>query len=50
MGCVGRGVFKLLKPLKGLRSVPVLVNRAEEEYLGRLGIPRGEGTLIIKTP
>ena len=38
------------KPLKGLRSVPVIYNRVEEEYPGRRGVPGDEGTSMMKTP
>ena len=46
----GVGGLQRLKPLKGLRSVPVIVNRGEEDYLGRRGITRSGVTSIVITP
>ena len=37
-------------PLKGPSSVPVIVDRGEEEYLGRRGRPGGGGNSMIITP
>ena len=37
-------------PLKGLISVPVIINRGEEEYLVRRGIPGGRVTSMTITP
>ena len=45
----GFGDFNDENPLKWLRSVPVVVDREEEDYLGRRGRPEGGGTSIIIT-
>ena len=37
-------------PLKGLRSVPIIVDRGEDEYLGRRGIPVGRGDFNDENP
>ena len=37
-------------PLKGKKSVPLIINRGEEEYLGRRWRPGYGGTLMIITP
>ena len=44
----GLGDFNDKNPLKVLRSVPVLVNRGGEEYLGSRFIPGGGGTSMMK--
>ena len=44
------GGFNDENPLKILSSVPVIVDRGEDEYLGRRGGPRCGGTSMMKTP
>ena len=44
------GDFNDKKPLKGLRSVPVIVHRGEEEYLGRNERLGGGGASTAITP
>ena len=46
---MGRG-FNDENPYKGLRSVPVIVERGGEEYLGRRGVPGVGGTSIDEKP
>ena len=45
-----KGYFKEENPLKGLRIVPVILDRGEEEKLGCRVRPGGGGDLMIKTP
>ena len=40
----------MVKLLKGMRSVPVIVDGTEEEYLGRRGRPGGGRTSTMITP
>ena len=44
-----RGDVNDENPKKGVRSVPVIINRGEEEYLGRRVIP-GDGGMPMTKP
>ena len=44
------GDFNDKNPLKGLRSVPVIADRGEEEYLVKRDRPGGGGASMTITP